>query len=579
VQRDRAMLLHLQLAGAAVDTRQDRGIPAREGGRFGGQIEPAMLTDLQSLGGMQERVLARLADHVACVNEVITETHDRRLTEYRTARVVEELYMFARIWQSLERSHVMARLGVGHAVGDAARAAAFQELQVRANLLSQRIKEFTWWADNTIEALRAGRSERTATIGTGATPPGREPGRREPPLPHATIVVSAGGVPVLALPEGVPGQPAARGPSPPYRALDVRKDTPSSTHCDFRTTKVEAIEDVVNPVPVGRVRRLSVSGEDDLRRADAMFAEYGFTPYLVTFVAQALSAMGDHNAALRLLVGWQQDLAWLVQLAGSPDAMADRAGPSLVPRIRVALPPEAENVRRREARRLLLAAPWYRLTTFVDTIVLQELSENTDFAIVPTENGLRHLVVRLFPDVLAQVSQTNMLPDWRGGADRKCRRPSHAWMQSLVLSYATWVKNYLDKRNRNLVRPGDVSEQDVEFADMIAEIDQECYVDVLFDEQGARHRAHFAVTAAAIKLNRLVDSRYDADLREGLRLHLETLTRRAIFDLERIADHERAGVSSERARGPLERLIFHREDLALRTARTIKTRLDTLAGR
>jgi hypothetical protein len=358
-------------------------------------------------------------------------------------------------------------------------------------------------------------------------------------------------------------------------ALGPVKEAPYSEQCDFRQERVASIEEIINPRAAERdgTRRIDLSDTEIRDQQEKLFSRQGFTPYLVSFVAQALSAMGDHSGAVRMLMGWQRDLNELVGHAGARANVPDVGEVTTA-----ALHRRPSTPRRDEARRLLLAAPWYRLATFVDTLVLQELSENTDFAVTPTEAGLRHVVMQLFPEVLSQVSQGTLVQEWRVGRTQACKEATHSWMQPLVLAYATWIKGYLDKRNKNLVQPEDVTEQDLAFADLLAQLDLECFPTSLRGEEAAaEQRLQFAVTATAIKLNRVVDGRFDAQRREDLRVELQALIRGAIHGFESARGY-RAESAGDPELDRLKRLVFAKDDLVLRAARTIKKRLDNLAG-
>ncbi len=566
VARDRALLLHLHLGTEATDTRRRRPPP--------GQLdEPA--AELGRLGKVQEQFLARLATHVACIREIVKETSDRRLLEYQTARVVEELYLLTRLWSSLEKAHTRHYLSLlrsgppgtdetAKRAQDASRGEirrAEAELRYHANRFSQRLYEFAWWADNTILVWRAARPE-----GGRLSPVPLSPG--DTIVPHAEYNgrrMHSPATPVIAgTVAGQPadGSPATSGGGSPNRPTWARPERPregprASRHCDSREDNVRAPENYI----VSIFAAATHAGG----RGRSEFEEGGFTPYLTIFVAQALSAMGDHTAALRMLVAWQKDLNELVAVAkGEASVSPDTR------RWAKALP--GESGRARQIESFLLAAEWFELTTFVETLIVQNLSEGTEFALPPTEEGALHAVTRLFPAVFARISQDTSLREWRAATILECRKPTNAWRQALVLSYASLVKNYLDIRNKNLIQPDDITSADLGLADILEHLNLECFPDQLEAKDFPRQRAAFSLTAAAIKLNLLVTNRISSDRKQELRQSLQSSAQRTMRELER---------SKTKAEGTsdLDHLVFARDDELLNSAKSIKARLDTFARR
>ncbi len=563
IARDRALLLHLHLGAEATDTRR-RSPPERM---------KAMVTELSRLAKAQEQFLARLAPHVACIREVVEETSDRRLLEYQTARVVEELYLVTRLWSSLERAHTRRHLKglrphqagadatTNQAHDDAAKEIrkAEDELRTHANRLSHRLGSFAWWADETILVWRAGRP---GSEGVPSEPAPRgdsmigQPHRRNREWAALRKPTTAGG----AAGQTADALPATGGGSP-YRPDWLLEDRPrlrpASKHCDFRQETVRAAENyLLHNLP-------AAADAGAATRSD--LGQGGFTPYLTIFVAQALSAMGDHTAALRMLVAWQDDLKELIAVAKGEDV--DAQGPARRPGT-----PPRDAERSRQIEHFLRAAEWFELMTFVEILILQNLSENTELALPPTEEGARHAVSRLFPAVFSRISQDTSLRDWRAPTILSCRNPTNAWRQGLVLSYASFVKTYLDIRNKKLIRPDDITIADIEFADILEQLNLECFPDQIEPKDFPRQRAQFALTAAAIKLNLLITNRLSSDHKHDLQHSLQNLMRRTLWELGR-SEPSTEGLS------PLGKLVFSREDELLSSAKSIKARLDTFASR
>lgn len=564
VLRDRALLLHLHLGAAATDTRVHH-TRIREAERR----SPGLISDLNGVASAQGELLARFAPHVACVAEVISETNDRRLLEYQTLGVVEDLYHVARLWSSLEKVHTFRHLTGAVLPVAVARDidTAEDELREHAKRLSSRLRKFTRWADGTIGAWRAARSVSEfkplpPSPGVLAIAANDQTGRPVlqavgPSRALGTLDDATGGNEehFSATGGGPPGERPSASPRHPK--------APQSKHCDFGPTNVAAPERYI-------VRALlppEPGGQSELEKGS-------FTPYLTIFVAQALSAMGDHRAALRLLVTWQNDLRDLIGIAKDDSAVWSKVDPDARAALRLGL---------RLARRteqFLLNSEWFELIAFAETLILQNLSEHTELGLPATEQGTHHLVTRLFPAVFARISQDTKLPEWRSSAApdwriawaKDCRDASHAWRQTLTLSYATWVKAYLDLRNKNLIQPDDITTTDVEFADLINELNLECFPSELKPRDFGRQRAEFALTGVAIKLNLIVTQRLGSDSRQDLKQTLQASVRRTLSDLQR-SKLEGGGAND------LERMVFEREDALLSSAKSIKARLDAFAAR
>lgn len=514
VDRDRAVLLHLQLGSEALDTRN---APPAQGLR---PATSSVAMSVRNLGATQASLLALLKPHVACLRQFIEDTGDRRLLEYRTRRVAEELYLFAQLWTSIEHAEVLRLVGPGTSQDRGIDAEARAWLLRHGGRLSDTLDHLIQWTHDF--------RHRLVLLRKPVPVPFLPPGPVTDPPSSVQIAANAS-----------TGSSAEIRPAESDMPLPASCQASGANHAIF--TAIRALLGNQGPEP-------------GATRLDS-FGSHGFTPYLVTFVAQALSALDDHAAALRLLTDWYEDLNRLIQAAekGEPNAIPGSA----------------------DTRSLLrLAAPWYHLSIFIDIIQLQTLSENSDLALPRTEEGLRHLVMTLFPDVLDKIKQNRMLPDWQDG--KQCRAPSHSWRQPLVLSYATWVKDYLDLRNAKLIRPSAVTQSDLDFAEMLGKLNLECFRDELrnsWDQD--QQRADFALTEIQIRMNELVLDSVDPRRRDELGLILEQKVNRTIDAL--------AGrVAIIKQESLLDRIVFGRNEAvisALESARSLKAHLETLRRR
>lgn len=236
----------------------------------------------------------------------------------------------------------------------------------------------------------------------------------------------------------------------------------------------------------------------------------GYTPYLSIVAAEGLSAMGDHASAIELLVQW---------LEGAN-------------RIAARQPPRND-----QAKRMM---DWYRLQVSDTILTLQRLSEGADVSIPQQVDELRDMAARTFRPVLTAVGETQDVTTWRTDAASACMSQEHRWKQNIILSYATWVKQYLD---RLLERSQEASTDDGRFADLLRDLDVWCFPVTL--ERPAPNRARyqhaeqhlqFIVTATAIYTEILSRKTGEATTEA----HWRRQRARALADLQRaMADLER----------------------------------------
>lgn len=514
VLSDRALLMHLLSGADAVDTS-----------KAGADTAPSARSvdsrdRLWDLAATQERVLSLLAPHVACVREYVALTHDRRLLEYETLGVVEHLYRFTRIWSSLERKMALRHLRAEQSPEGAFEGSfeeAYGELKRQADALTGKLNMFGNQTRHRINAWNVGRE---------TPPPAAEPLR----APVSQGVGDSGhrfaGISTVAM--------AAAGrdqPTQPPGAGSCSEGT--ATLAEFVTGRGGT---------AGNVSRL--------------FEKGGFTPYLTIFMAQILSAMEDHPAALRLLIEWQSDLEELRRAAAERPRSTRRPTPPLY-----------------ERDAFLAVSTYHRLSAFIDMVILQQLSENASLALPPTEEGLRHLIEELYPDVFLLIRQDVHLKEWRAGHTDHCGRETHSWRQNLVLSYASWLKAYLDLRNQKLVKPEYVEKQDLEYATLLGELNLTCFSKELDTTvKRAEQRAHFAVSSAAVRLNRLVQRGTPVRLRQTEQASLEAALRSSVESLERTRKPKRGAEPGHN----LHDLVFGQEDQLLSSAKRLKARLDQL---
>ena len=275
-----------------------------------------------------------------------------------------------------------------------------------------------------------------------------------------------------------------------------------------------------------------------------------FTPYLSVFVAQALSAMGDHASAINLLVQWMSDLDKVVEHAqrnsGKNPSLGDQSHRKL--------------------------ADWYRLQVFDAILTLQRLSEGSDISIPQTTIGLRAMVERYFPRMFKNMGESTNIPTWRS-ATLGCTTSENKWKQTIIFSYVTWIKQYLDVA---VQRGDDINDDDLRFANILEELNLDCfpiYYDKMRTDAGlpqAEQHLQFVTTAAAVRFARLTQSREDQtpEDRRTLRQRSEVSLRQAIIKLEQ------AQVASKDATDGLQVWVFGAVGGdVLTNARNLKKRL------
>lgn len=199
----------------------------------------------------------------------------------------------------------------------------------------------------------------------------------------------------------------------------------------------------------------------------------GYSPYLSIVAAEGLSAIGDHASAVELLV------QWLIAV--------DKLGSSW---------------KTSDNQRQML--DWYRLQVMDVILTLQRLSEGADVSIPQGVDELRVMASSYFKNVLLAIGEDQNVSKWRGGPALSCHDKEYRWKQNIVLSYATWVKQYLD---RLLEKSRETHDSDVVLADLLKDLDVSCFEflgsaqTVRFDQ--AEQRLQFMVTATAVYADNL----------------------------------------------------------------------------
>lgn len=531
VQRDRALLWEMEAAAAEPGAEPPAAVQGR----------------LRDLGRAQEVFLAMFAQHVGCLAGFIEATRDRRLVDYRNVHLVQELFVLAHTWSKYEKRIALEGIfapGAARRAPPAAVAGRFPQA-VAAGALSAR---------NTPgkAGTRAG-SGAAATVAAAAAAASVAQAAGSDAPPQAAV---AGGDVSEQL--GV-GLRSLHGPLSSFNtwiehvmgswsaaASATLQEREASAACGKGKTALPALE--------GSLARLS--------RDDALLASGGFTPYVPIFVAQALSALDDHGAAVELLVDWLDDL-------DEVEAAARRHGQT---------GHEAQTA-------------WFRLQTLIEALVLQKLSESSADGVPITLPTLRATLDVVFPAVLGKLADTETMSAWRNGS-AACRAPDQRWKQGLVLSYFSWIKEYLDLLQRDLADdPSRLTERDVLRAGLIADINFDCFDWILVEEtkrradptalavERAASRVEFTTSAAAIRVLENESARLRGSAAEDgdkpLRRAAKEL-REAIEKLAAADEHDRSFNQPLRA-GSLRRLIFPdpRQEL-LSNARAVLVRIEAL---
>jgi hypothetical protein len=266
--------------------------------------------------------------------------------------------------------------------------------------------------------------------------------------------------------------------------------------------------------------RLAPEPRDDAPQRDPLdpdtLPDHGFTPYLTLAAAQALSSVGDHVAAVRLLLDWLDARSGLEQLLARGEAQTPW--------------PAQEAVRR--------ALAWHRLQVATEIVFIQGLAEyagEEPSGIAATSEGTLRLVLERFAATFRLIGETGGFAAWRRSAPAGgCTAGSQRWRQPLVASYLSHVNSYLELRNRQFVDPRDVTPEDIRLAELLAEIDTECFSDINRLPERLLDSAGFAITSAAMRMNLLSTAeprRLSQAEAERLRTALDLQLRRAEADM------------------------------------------------
>ncbi|MBB5691841.1 hypothetical protein GXW77_20015 [Roseomonas alkaliterrae] len=218
------------------------------------------------------------------------------------------------------------------------------------------------------------------------------------------------------------------------------------------------------------------------------FLEGGFSPYLSVFAAIALSGVGDHEASIHLLLEWLNR-----SFEVSNRLMRDRAHDT-------------------GARELMTTLNWHALQVAAEIGFLQSLANLSGDVrgtlLAPSVSVFRHMVEERFRAVFGLFGEGSDIIGWRmrgGQKASECRKPEHRWRQPLIRSYATYVQNYLELRNRSFFSPGEVSARDLELADLLSELDIACFEDIADGATLAGDRVRFVLASIEIRMNQLID--------------------------------------------------------------------------
>jgi hypothetical protein len=432
VQRDRAMLW--QLARGAGDGQIPQGLEGR----------------LQELGRTQESFLALFSGHVGCLGGFIDMTRDRRLVDYRTFHVVQELFVLAHQWSKAEKRFALE--AIRGPARDRGTPPGLQTPTATRVALPPREDRSRRYAGGSPAGTNAQPGGATATEGGGAAfdLKDRLEQLNKPVDKFAKWV------------RDVSQQWSAAGTSP-------RKDRDTVDRCEnaYNTT-----------IPSGDLfgsflNRLAHTSRTASRDMDMRAS--GFTPYIAIYVAQALSALEDHGAAIELLVDWLEDLEEIET--------------------------EAHRHNRRELDQQIA---WFRLQVLVEVLVLQKLSEGSATGVPTNLAALRALLDEAFPSAFRELASIDAMPIWRAGPSG-CFRPEDDWKQAVTFSYLSFVKEYLDLLQRDLASdPRRLTAADLNRADLLANTRLECFGAVLgkVEDRPRRvveFRTQFLTTVAAIR--------------------------------------------------------------------------------
>jgi hypothetical protein len=519
VQRDRALLWEIEKADS------NREPPE------------AVRSRLLALGRAQKGFLALLAPHVSCLAEFVEATKDRRFVDYRTVNLVQDLFVIAHTWSKYEKRVTLESMGargtgaVASAASMGGRTAAAATMSAGAD--SPRAAASSQARDELVQAALAGLG---AASGTPATIEGAGPSTQ---LGELLRRLSGRLARFSRWSQDVMGVWAGA-------ASTSQQERAASATCEKSHNALSNV----------------AAAFGELSRDERLLSTSGFTPYVTIFVAQILSALDDHGAAVELLVDWLDDLDEI-------EAATEGAG-----------------IRGYERQ-----IAWYRLQSFIEVLILQKLSEHSPGGLPATPAALRATLDVVFPGAVEKLVNLDSLHAWRAGSS-ECRSVNQSWKQGIVLSYLSWVKEYprplATRPRRGCLALEAARHQAVE---LLADANFNCFEWILVEEKQRRKnplalaseraasRVEFTTTAAAVRILEYEASRQwgaAADDRNKTLLRSETELRAAISRLNDIED-ESAELNPPAQTQKLTRLLFRepRQEL-LANARAVLNRMEAL---
>ncbi|MGK7870570.1 hypothetical protein [Falsiroseomonas sp. E2-1-a20] len=271
--------------------------------------------------------------------------------------------------------------------------------------------------------------------------------------------------------------------------------------------------------------------------ADAIYTPSAsdlFSPYLVSFSAQLLAAIGDHASAVRLLVDWFKDLEDLERAA--------RAVSSQIPSSNFA---------------------WMKVRLLSQLVLIQRLSERSEQA-VPLRTEISRFLIQNFQSVISN----HPVNIWYGNTGERCQASAERWLQPIILSYLTYLKEYLDQLNTNPTSVQEISLSDIEMAEILVKTNVSCFNSWLPIIEIIPQQAQFVLTYGTTVLTWL--SSEQAPLAERERLLSDAEIRLRII----IGRLERSPQSGPRTLDSLESFVYGRaEQPLLDAARVLRQRL------
>lgn len=261
-----------------------------------------------------------------------------------------------------------------------------------------------------------------------------------------------------------------------------------------------------------------------------------FSPYLPSFAAHMLAAIGDHAGAVRLLSDWFGDLEELEAAARSE---ASRVPPSNF--------------------------SWMKVRLLSQLILIQRLSERSELA-VPLRTDILRFMLHNFQDVLS----TNNLSIWSSSTNDRCQLDSERWKQPLILSYFSYIKEYLDQLNISPTASQDIAPSDFEYAGILSNANMVCFTSLLSGSQLFIQNAQFVLTYVTTTLTWVQSDQVNPASRSQLLSDAEVKLRYVIGRLQQSA----TGESPSRHRA-LDDLVYGRADQPLlEAALVLKQRLE-----